>query len=76
LKQANEISKSSELFSTTGTAREGGESDPFLAQVEKTRMEMFKDKPRAEGFALAYNKVGDEHPELAREYVNRNTHHD
>jgi len=44
--------------------------------VETTRLELFKDKPRAEGFAAAYMKVGDEHPELAREYVNSHTHRD
>lgn len=77
LKQMNELSKTSEAFSAIGSGRvDAEESDPFLAQVEKTRLELFRDKPKADGFAAAYIKVGDEHPELARRYVETHGHRD
>jgi len=76
-KQLNEVSKNSRLFEPTGSERFDGEGqDPFLAEVEKVRIDLFRAEPYAEGYAKAYIKVGNERQDLARQYSDCNTHID
>lgn len=77
LKQMNEVSKSSELFTASGSERfDADAGDPFLASVEKTRAEKFGAEKYEDGYAKAYNLAGSLFPDLARQYVMRNTHVD
>lgn len=76
-KQLNEVSKSSELFAATGSERfDAEQGDPFLGAVEKIRAEKFGAEKYEDGFSKAYNLAGSVHPDLARQYVMRNTHVD
>lgn len=69
LETANAALAQSALFSAMGTARGTDTNEhPFLAEVEKTRVARFNDKPYAEGFTAAMKATASEHKDLARQY--------
>lgn len=61
------------LFDAIGSGRtdDNAPAEPFLAAVEKIRVERFKDKSYEEGFAAAFDAAGAEHRDLADRYAAR-----
>lgn len=67
LKASQEAMKQGALFEQYSNAQPVS-GDPFLAAVEKIQQEKFSDKPRADGYALAFDAAMKAHPDLAAQY--------
>jgi hypothetical protein len=66
-----EAANAGELFSQKSKATAPAHQDPFLAGVEKTRIERFSELPEAEGWVEAEKRFAAENPEMARDFANR-----